>query len=112
MKLKIAIIGCRNIHDYALFKEKIFETFKEWRIGIFDVYAIITEGNALVERLTKEYHLQPIILKSDCKRYPRLSGAMCHSDIIAACDRIIAFSSKLSKDTHYSFKKECKVVYV
>lgn len=110
---KIAVVGSRTFDDYPLLKDQLD--------AIGNISLIISGGAAgadsLAERYAQEYGIPTSIHLPDWKKYGRAAGLVRNKDIIAECDRCVAFWDGTSRGTAHDIElckklgKPYKVIY-
>ncbi len=104
----VAIVGCRRYNDYDYFKQRV----DAWIENHGPVDGFVSGGatgvDTMAERYAKEAGIPITVLRPDWRpngRYDPSAGLRRNTDIVAACDALIAFPSPMSKGTPDSMKK-------
>lgn len=101
--MNIAIVGSRSFTDYSLFEEKMLQT-----IDLKEISKIISGGaigaDTLAEQFCRKYSIELIVFKPNWS-LGRGAGLIRNTDIVKACDIVIAFWDNESKGTLDSINK-------
>ena len=102
--MKIAVIGSRSFSDFKLL-EKVLSTH--------NITEIISGGargaDSLAEQYAKEHNIKTTVFLPDWNKYGKSAGFRRNSDIIEACDEVIAFWDGVSRGTLDSIMKASKL---
>ena len=97
----VAVVGTRTFANYALLAETLG--------GLAGPLAIVSGGaagaDALAERFARERGLPLAVFRADWRRHGRAAGPLRNAQIVAACDRLVAFWDGESPGTRDSIAK-------
>lgn len=109
---KVAVVGSRSFTDYQLM-EKTLD-------AVGPISTIISGGangaDMMAERYAREHGISISIHLPDWKKYGRAAGVIRNKDIIAECDRCVAFWDGSSHGTANDIElcrkldKPCEVI--
>lgn len=100
----LAVVGSRTFTDYALLKENLDKISNE-----FHITKIVSGGAQGADSLARKYAQEKNILlqefKPDWQTYGKAAGMLRNTDIVNACDMLVAFWDGVSPGTRDSIKK-------
>ncbi len=118
-KVKLAIVGSRNYHNYEEFKQHILNMLIIENLSIEEIISGGAAGaDKLAERLAAEYQIPLKVFEPDWKKYGRAAGPLRNQQIIENCTHVIAFPSVQGKGTQDSIRKAqllgkpIKIIYI
>ena len=118
-KMKLAIVGSRNYHNYEEFKQNILNILTVDNLSIGEIISGGASGaDKLAERFAAEYQIPIKVFKPEWKKYGKAAGPLRNQQIIEECTHVIAFPSVQGKGTQDSIRKAqllgkpIKIIYI
>jgi hypothetical protein len=115
----VAIVGSRTCTKTTWFTEQVDATLLQW--GCTRI-AVVSGDAAGVDTLARQYAAARALpftqYRAEWGKHGKAAGIRRNSDIVAACDRLIAFPSRTGRGTQDSMRKAqragkpCKVIFV
>ncbi len=103
-KMKLAVVGSRDFHDYAWLERCLLSC-----IDIASIKEVISGGargaDSLAERFAAVHGLSFSVIPADWKKYGKRAGPLRNTEIVRQADMVIAFWDGSSRGTRNTIDK-------
>jgi hypothetical protein len=108
-EMNLAIVGSRDFTDYDWFTQQVEQILNEWDTETESIKCIISGGargvDSLAKRYATEHDIKLIEFPADWQKFGKSAGPKRNTQIVEACDHLIAFPSKEGRGTQDSIAK-------